>query len=48
MLTKMMRGSVSYASGKLSKLSPGSVSFETPDATIASRGTSFLIVVEGD
>jgi len=48
MLTKMMKGSVSYTSGKLSKLSPGSVSFETPDATIASRGTSFLIIVEED
>jgi hypothetical protein len=46
MLTKMMKGTASYASGKLSKLSPGSVTIETPDATIGSRGTSFLIKVE--
>jgi len=48
MLTKMLKGSAKYTSGKLSKLSPGSVSFQTPDATISSRGTSFLIIVEED
>lgn len=46
MLSKMSKGTLSFRSGKLSKLAPGSVSFQTPDATIASRGTSFLIVVE--
>jgi len=46
MLTKMMKGTASYASGKMSKLSPESVSIETPDATIGSRGTSFLITVK--
>ena len=42
MLTKMMKGTASFASGKLSQLSPGSVLVETPDATIGSRGTSFF------
>jgi hypothetical protein len=46
MLTKMMKGTASYVSGKLSQLSPGSVTVETPDATIGSRGTSFLVKVE--
>jgi hypothetical protein len=46
MLTKMMKGTASYVSGKMSKLSPESVSIETPDATIGSRGTSFLITVK--
>ncbi|MFK5891932.1 MAG: FecR domain-containing protein [Pseudomonadota bacterium] len=46
MLTKMMKGTASFVSGKISKLSPGSALIETPDATIASRGTSFLIKVE--
>ncbi|MFK5986824.1 MAG: FecR domain-containing protein [Pseudomonadota bacterium] len=46
MLTKMMSGTASFISGKISKLAPDSVSIETPDATIGSRGTSFLIKVE--
>lgn len=46
MLTKMLKGSAKYTSGKISKLSPGSVLFQTPDATISSRGTSFLVIVE--
>ncbi|MBF0265686.1 MAG: FecR domain-containing protein [Gammaproteobacteria bacterium] len=46
MLTRLSKGSLSYVSGKLSKLAPNSVSFETPDATIGSRGTSFIIKVD--
>jgi hypothetical protein len=48
MLNKLSRGTASYLSGKMSKLSPGSVRFKTPDATIGARGTSLLIEVEGD
>jgi len=47
MLSKLSRGTASYLSGKMSKLSPGSVRFKTPDATIGARGTSLLIKVEG-
>ncbi len=46
MLTKMLKGTASFVSGKISKLAPESVSIETPDATIGSRGTSFLIKVD--
>jgi len=45
MLTKMMKGTAHYVSGKLSKLAPDAIKIETPDATIGSRGTSFLINV---
>lgn len=48
MLSKLSRGTASYLSGKISKLSPGSVRFKTPDATIGARGTSLLIQVEGN
>ena len=46
MLTKMLKGSAAFTSGKLSKLSPESVKIETPNATIGSRGTTFLVTVE--
>jgi len=45
MLTRMMKGTASYRSGRMSQLSPNSVSFETPNSTIGTRGTSFLIQV---
>ncbi|MCI4624610.1 MAG: FecR domain-containing protein [Candidatus Magnetoovum sp. WYHC-5] len=45
LITKMMKGSASYISGTIGKLSPESVKFETPDATIGIRGTKFLVKV---
>jgi len=45
MLTRMMKGTASYRSGRMSQMSPKSVSFETPNSTIGTRGTSFLIQV---
>jgi hypothetical protein len=48
MLSKLSKGTASYLSGKLSKLSPDSVRFKTPDATIGARGTSLFIKVEED
>ena len=44
-VTKMLRGTVSYISGKISKISPESARFETPVATIGIRGTHFLVKV---
>ena len=44
-VTKMLRGTVSYISGKISKLSPESARFQTPVATIGIRGTHFLVKV---
>lgn len=48
MITRMMKGTASYLSGIIGHLSPESVKFQTPDATIAIRGTRFLVKVEGD
>jgi len=45
MFTRMMKGTASYRSGRMSQMSPNSISFETPNSTIGTRGTSFLIQV---
>ncbi len=37
------KGSAIYSSGKIGKVSPGSVKIETPSATIGVRGTRFLV-----
>jgi len=39
----MRKGSAIYESGKIGKLAPESVKLETPKATVAVRGTRFLI-----
>ena len=39
----LAKGSAIYESGKIGKLSPQSVKFETPKATVGVRGTRFLI-----
>jgi len=41
----LARGSAIYESGKIGKLSPQSVKFETPKATVGVRGTRFLVEV---
>lgn len=45
MLTKISKGTATYNSGRIGKLSPQSVSMETPTSTIGIRGTSFYIKV---
>ncbi|HOP48637.1 MAG TPA: FecR family protein [Desulfobacteraceae bacterium] len=47
MITRMLKGTASYLSGIIGRQSPESVKFHTPDATIALRGTQFLVKVEG-
>jgi hypothetical protein len=42
-IARMLQGTVSYFSGQIGKLSPESVRFETPAATIGMRGTHFLV-----
>lgn len=42
----LAKGSAIYESGKIGKLSPQSVKFETPKATVGVRGTRFLIEAE--
>jgi hypothetical protein len=45
---RMLKGTVAYLSGLISKLSPESAHFETPTASIGIRGTKFVARVEGD
>jgi hypothetical protein len=42
-VARMIQGTVSYVSGQIVKLSPESVRFETPVATVGIRGTHFLV-----
>jgi hypothetical protein len=48
MVNKLIKGTASFVSGKMTKLSPESVVFETPTSTIGIRGTTFNIKVNED
>ena len=43
---KMVKGTFAYVTGQIVKLAPDSVQVQTPDATIAVRGTKLLIQIE--
>lgn len=45
MVNKLSKGTASVVSGKMTKLSPKSVVFETPNSTIGVRGTTFNVKV---
>ena len=45
---RMLKGTVAYLSGIISKLSPDSAHFKTPTASIGIRGTKFVARVEGE
>ncbi len=45
-VARMAKGTFSYLSGIIGKLSPNSIHLELPDATIAVRGTKLFIKVE--
>lgn len=45
-ITRMAKGTFSYISGLIGKLSPGSIKMEIPNATISVRGTKLLISIE--
>jgi len=45
---RMLKGTATYLSGLISKLSPDSAYFKTPSASIGIRGTKFVVKVEGD
>ena len=45
-VAKILRGTISYLSGQIEKLSPGTVQLKTPAATIGVRGTHVLLKVE--
>jgi hypothetical protein len=46
-VVRMLKGTVAYLSGLVSKLSPDSAHFKTPTASIGIRGTKFVARVEG-
>jgi hypothetical protein len=45
MINKLIKGTASLVSGKMSKLSPESVVLETPTSTIGTRGTTVNIKI---
>ncbi len=45
-IARIIKGTVSYLSGQISKLSPESVKLVTPSATIGVRGTHVLVKVD--
>ncbi|MEQ1545024.1 hypothetical protein [Methyloglobulus sp.] len=45
-LSRVIKGSVAFASGAIGRISPGSVQFKTPTATLGLRGTKILIKVD--
>jgi hypothetical protein len=47
MIIRMIKGTASYLSGIIGRQSPDTVKFQLPEATIAIRGTHFLVKVEG-
>ncbi len=46
MVIKLIKGTAAYLSGQIGRLSPQSVRFETPVATMGIRGTMFVVKVE--
>lgn len=46
LVMRMAKGTFSYLSGLIGKLSPGSIQLQLPDATIAVRGTKLLITIQ--
>ena len=48
MVNKLTKGTGSFVSGKMSKISPESVIIETPTSTIGVRGTTYNIKVNED
>ena len=45
-VARIIRGTLSFLSGQIAKLSPSSVRLETPSATIGLRGTHVLVKVQ--
>lgn len=45
-ISRAVKGSVAFMSGAIGRISPGSVQFKTPTATLGLRGTKILINVD--
>jgi hypothetical protein len=48
MINKLIKGTASFVSGNMTKLSPDSVVLETPSSTIGVRGTTYNVKVSED
>lgn len=46
MTLKIVKGTLAYVSGQISKLAPGAVQVETPEGVAAVRGTELLVEVK--
>jgi hypothetical protein len=45
-LSQVLKGTVTFMSGAINKIAPGSVRFKTPTATLGLRGTKVIIEVD--
>jgi hypothetical protein len=45
-IARIYQGTASFLSGQIAKLAPNQVHVETPDATVGTRGTHFLVKVD--
>lgn len=45
---RVVRGAVSYVSGKIATLGPAQVRIETPAGVVGVRGTAFAVRIEGE
>jgi len=45
-LSQLLKGTVTFMSGAINKIAPGSVRFTTPTATLGLRGTKVIIEVD--
>jgi hypothetical protein len=45
-ISRVVKGTVAFASGAIGRITPGAVQFKTPTATLGLRGTKILIEVE--
>lgn len=48
LVIRMIKGTAAYLSGVIAKLSPQSIRFETPVATVGIRGTKFLVQIDDE
>jgi hypothetical protein len=46
LVSRMIRGTFIFISGLIGKLSPESIKIETPDGTVAIRGTRFAVQIQ--
>jgi len=47
LVCRMIRGTFIFISGVIGRLSPESITVETPDGTVAIRGTKFAVQIKG-